>query len=48
MDINDRTNTAVPAEAVMSATGVSDGALNPIQPRKTYMFRVMEDSEELR
>lgn len=48
MDINESTNTPVPAEAVMSGTGVSDGAQNPIQPRKTYMFQVMEDSQELR
>lgn len=48
MDINESTNTPVPAEAVMSGTGVSDGAQNPIQPRKTYMFQVIEDSQELR
>lgn len=48
MDINESTNTPVPAEAVMSGTGVGDGAQNPIQPRRTYMFQVMEDSEKLR
>lgn len=44
MDINESTNTPVPADAVMSGTGVSAKdvqkaqSLNPISPPETYMF----------
>lgn len=46
MDINESANTPVPADALMSGTGVSakdvqkPQSLNPIEPRETYMLQV--------
>lgn len=46
MDINESANTPVPADAVMSGTGVSANdvqkpqSLNPTELRGTYMLQV--------
>lgn len=54
MDINESANTPVPADAVMSGTGVSANdvhkpqCLNPIGPRETYILQVTDSSGECR